>query len=196
MSIVLFLGADVNEYRKKSQDIITKAIAEGQMRCEHCNQPLNRHSSYTRGIKETGEQIEIIIVSCKNCKDAGQHKHSHALLPDFILPRKHYSAYEIEKVIGQHASQPVSDIDTEASESTVRRWIEEMEQKMQRAINSIKWQFIEMKATVSEIRSEAKTRYEELVDLLKAAPKQPQSSNSQLGLANLWLGIRGRGYYL
>jgi thioredoxin-like negative regulator of GroEL len=118
------------------------------------------------------------------------------LLPDFILPRKHYGAHEIEKVITHQATQPVSEIDTAASESSVRRWVKEIGQGIQRAINNIKWQLIQMGAAVSEIRSQARTQYEELVALLEAAPRQPLSGGGYLGLANLWLGIQGRGSYL
>ena len=89
----MYLGKDVKEYKKCGEEIINEQMKNGNIRCELCTRTINRHSSYERGIKESGEKIKIIMVWCDDCN------HGHALLPDFLLPHKHYSGNEIESVM-------------------------------------------------------------------------------------------------
>ena len=63
----------------------------------------------------------VHILICHKCKK------SKSVLPDFLLPNKHYSADEIESVLLQAIDTAVYDIDTPASVSTVRRWLDEMD---------------------------------------------------------------------
>jgi hypothetical protein len=143
---------------------------------------MKRHSSYERGIKETGEQIKIIIIRCNPCKKG------HALLPDFLLPRKHYSGNEIESVIIDSATLPPEEIETEASAPTVRRWITQIKERINRATGIIKYLFKRAGKAISELSIETGNPYSELEQLLEMAPKRLKHSGNKLGLANLWTG--------
>jgi flavoprotein len=182
MPIVLFLGRNVKEYTEKSEKTIKEMIKENAFRCEICLQPMKLHSSYERGIKETGEKLTIMIVRCKACEKG------HALLPDFLLPNKHYSGNEIESVIIDGASVSVDEIETEASESTVRRWISEVGESVQRACGIIKYLFKRMGRAISELSVTAGPAYSELEEILEMAPERIKNSGNKLGLANLWIG--------
>ena len=183
MPIVLYLGNNVNEYKEKSETIIEKHIKSGSVHCEKCLQPMKRHSKYSRGIKETGEKIAITVVWCKACENW------QAMLPDFLLPQKHYSGNEIESVLIDSADIPVEEIETEASASTVRRWILQLSERMKRAIGILKYLYAKMGKAISELAIEPGATYNELEQVLELAPLALKYSGNKLGLANIWLGI-------
>jgi hypothetical protein len=182
MSIVLFLGRNVKEYTEGSKKIIQERIGGGGILCESCLGPMARHSCYERKIKETGQKISIVVVWCSKCKIW------HAVIPDFLLPNKHYSGNEIESVIIDSASAPVSQIETEASEAAVRRWIRQIGERVKRALGRLRFIFRRAGQPVSEAAVEAGTTYSELEQLLEMAPHAVKYSGNKLGLANLWLG--------
>lgn len=181
MSIILYLGRTVKEYGEISAGRIGRLLSEGSLLCKQCLQPMRRHSSYVRGIKETGQEIEITVVWCGKCKEW------HALLPDFLLPGKHYSGNEIESVIIDSATEPVSQIETEASESTVRRWVNQIGEKIKQAVGILKVLFGRLGRAVSEAAIDAGPAYSELEQILGMAPASAKHTN-KLGLANIWLG--------
>ena len=158
--------------------------------CERCLQPMKCHSRYNRGIKETGQKIAITIVWCNACKIY------HALLPDFLLPKKHYSGNEIESVIIDSEDVAINQIETEASESTVRRWISKINERIKRSIGMLKYQFKRMGKTISELAIQPGPPYSELEQILEMAPKSIKNSGNKLGLANLWLGTNEMKTYI
>lgn len=181
MPIVMYLGRDVNEYKKDGEEIIKQLISTGKLLCLICQRPMRRHSCYERGIKETSEEIPITVVWCSECRKW------HALLPDFLQPYKHYSGNEVEAVIIDSATEPVSRIETEASESTVRRWIIQVGERIKQAIGILKLLFGHGGHAVSEIKIDPGTVYSELEQILEIAPSGIRCSGNKLGLANIWL---------
>ena len=182
MSIVMFLGSTVKEYEKESKEKIKSAISKGELLCELCLHPLAIHSSYERGIKETGERIRIEMVWCRKCRKW------HALLPDFLLPCKHYSGDEIEGVIIDAGTMAdVSEIDTVASESTVRRWIKQISERIDQAIGKLKYNFGRGGHAVSEVAINAAYCYNQLEQVLEMAMRPVKCCGNKLGLANIWL---------
>ena len=190
MTIVLFLGQNVKEYINSSKNTIKQLLSNGAIVCELCLEPMAYHSSYIRGIKETSQKITILVVWCNKCKKW------HALLPDFLLPRKHYSGNEIESVIIDSATVPVDHIETEASEVTVRRWIKQIGEKIRQAVSILKIHFGRAGQAVSEIAVDAGPGYNELEQLLEMAPSALKYSGNKLGLANLWLGTNNIPIYI
>jgi hypothetical protein len=190
MTIVMFLGRNVKEYREKSAEIIEEAIKEGAFMCPLCLQPMKRHSDYKRSIKETGEQITITMIWCRACSKW------RALLPDFMLPGKHYSGNEIEGVLIDSATEASKMIETEASESTVRRWIKEVGQSVRRAVGLFKYLFGHDGHAVSEVAIVAGSAYSELEQVLEMAPDTVMSSGNRLGIANIRIGASGIAAYI
>jgi hypothetical protein len=166
--------------------MIREASASGELLCEECRRALKINTSYVRKIKESGESLTIRVLRC-TCGAKG-----HALLPDFLLPHKHYSANEIESVIIDAKDTAVSDIETEASEATIRRWLTQIGERITGAVSVIKAIFIKIGDAVSEIHcGEAECGYDELEILLGYARRRLKSSGNKLGLANLWLEFGG-----
>jgi len=182
MPIIQHLGRTVKEYTETGKKKVEELINKNAILCERCLKAMKRHSSYNRKIKETGETLTIIMVWCKECKIW------HALLPDFMLPNKHYSGNEIESVIIDSETCDVNEIETEASEGTVRRWIKEISDKIRRSVSILKYIFKRCGKAISEIAIEAGSAYSELEQVLGLAPVAIKYSGNKLGLANLWLG--------
>jgi len=181
MSIILYLGHNVNEYEAGREKIIEELISSGGILCESCLRSMACHSVYTRKIKETGQQITITVVWCSKCRIW------HSLLPDFLIPHKHYSGNEIESVIIDSDLVPLNQIETEASESTVRRWVNQICGKIRQAVNTLKYLFKQAGQPVSEAAIDAGPCYSELEQILEMAPSALKYSGNKLGLANLWL---------
>jgi len=197
MSIVIFLGKDVNEYNEKSLEIIENAINNKNLLCEYKLTPLKIHLHYTRKIKLGANKlkkakIEIYFLICKEC----ERQHGHALLPDFLSPYKQYSADEIESVIIDSATQPVNEIDTEASESTVKRWIKQVGGRIVRAISVLKANFMELGRVITEVMITPGHCYSELEQLLEMAPDTLKYGGNKLGLANIWISRQNRKTYI
>jgi hypothetical protein len=191
MSTITHISDSVSEYKEKGESEIRRIIAEGHIKCGVCFKALGIHSSYIRGVKETKDKIRIVILRCKSKCEGGK-----ALLPDFLSPNKHYSIKEIEKVVFEAQDKSVSDIDTEASESTVRRWISQVGERITAATSVVKAIFVSMGAAVSELAIDARGGFCELESLLDAAPKPIRHSGATLGLANLWLRARPPPKYI
>jgi hypothetical protein len=189
MSIILFLGQNLKDYIKNSKTIIEERLKSETMGCD-CLRPLKRHSSYKRKIKETGEKITIVVVWCRACKKW------HALLPDFLLQGKHYSGNEIESVIIDSETAPVSQIETEASESTVRRWIKQINERIKQANGKLKYHFGKEGKAICETAINIGSVYSELEQVLEMAPSTIKCSGNKLGLANLWLGTNAVKAYI
>jgi hypothetical protein len=182
MPIVLYLGRDIKEYKAKSEEIIKQAISEGRIRCKKCMQQMAIHSHYGRGKKGTEARLTITMVWCNECRVW------HALLPDFLLANKHYSGNEVESVIIDSATEPARRIETEASESTVRRWIKQIGERIVQAVGILKILFGRAGHTVSEVIVEPGSCYSELEQVLEMAPNDIMCSGNKLGMANIWLG--------
>ena len=185
MPRVIYLGRNVKEYEEKSEEMIEQYLEDKEIICGKCLKPMRKHSKYPRMIKDLQEELMITMVWCRKCKKW------EALLPDFLMPYKHYSGNEIESVIIDSKDTEVIDIETEASELTVKRWINELYAKIIGAIAFLKHLF-----RVNEIESEPKHCYDELEDVLEKATKNKKYSGNKLGLANIWLMANSAPFYI
>ena len=88
-------------------------------------------------------------------------------------------------------SVPVNQIETQASEPTVRRWIRQIGDRIRQAVGVLKYLFRRLSQAVSEAVIDAGPVYSELEQLLEMAPHAAKYSGNKLGLANLWLGTSG-----
>ncbi|GHV32917.1 hypothetical protein FACS18949_05470 [Clostridia bacterium] len=196
MSIIYFLGTSVNDYKAKVKQTIKQMIQADMINCDICHKQMKTYGPYDRSIKDTGEDLPIYMAKCQS-KQCNGSKHGHALIPDFILPHKHYSADEIESVMMQNAeSISVSKTDTEASESTVRRWIGQVNERARMAISVIRGILIRLMLSISELRIEGSTPFMELSSLLEKHPERPPRCGNILGEANIHLSRERGGVFI
>ena len=131
MPSIAYLGKDINEYNAKSREY----LQELHYYCPEHGLELTYHADYARHIKDYGVDIAIHRVGCplETCN------YTQAILPDFLQPYKHYSAHEITTVLIEAESDVCAlAIDTEASISTVRRWISEYRPILDEKISQLK----------------------------------------------------------
>ena len=187
----MYLGRNVKEYEELAEQIIDDQIRNGNIRCELCVRQMSRHSHYERGLKESGQRINITLVWCKPCRKWD------ALLPDFIFAHKHYSGNEIESVIIDSAdTDNVKYINTKASEVTVRRWIKQIGDRITRAVSVLKYIFGQAGRVINEAVMTPGSCYSELEQILEMSPSSIKYSGNKLGLANLWLGTNTIKVYI
>lgn len=125
--IVTYLGENLNDYTKN----FFHFLGEKSFYCPKCGSKLRFHDKYDRSLIFGSERFEFLIQRCF----CSQCRTTHAILPDFVSPYKHYSAAEIEMVLEEHYDRtPVNRIDSPASVDTIKRWIKSYDQKICQAI--------------------------------------------------------------
>ena len=142
---------------------------------------MKHHDQYARGIKETGEKILINRLICPICRC------TIAVLPDFLLPYKQYSANEIEAVLIDAETINVYGIETKASVYTVRRWIKTMQPRVTAWISLLKTRAVELTGNaVSEVRLAGLGLISQIQCLSEYLPKIRYCGN-MLGFASIYL---------
>lgn len=113
--IIAYMGRDVNEYREN----FIRYLAKLQTICPKCGCATIFHDKYNRYLR-IGENVEWIIIQRVVCCGCGK---THAIIPDFIMPYKHYVIADIEGVLrGIFDGVAYEHVETSASISTVKRW--------------------------------------------------------------------------
>ena len=179
MPIIAYLGANVNDYKEKA----TVLLSLMRIRCpEHPSKQMALHDKYPRTIKETGEKIVIHRLICHKCRK------TIAILPDFLLPNKHYSADEIESVIMQReAGTCIYDIDTPAGVCTVRHWLAEIPKSIAGWVSKLKFLAMERYACpVSETVLCGLPLMEQVRHMSQKLPRIRHSGNL-LGYARIYV---------
>ena len=106
---------------------VERMLRFGKALCARCGGPLAVHDCYPRHIlDENGERHDGWIVQghCSACKKYP------ALIPDFIMPYKHYEAAVIESAISKVEEEGRIRLgDCPAAGSTVWRWVNQFEER-------------------------------------------------------------------
>ena len=164
MSSIAYLGKDINEYNAKSREY----LEELHLYCPEHGLELTYHTNYVRHIKDYSADIAIHRLKCplKDCN------YTQAIVPDFVQPYKHYSAHEIATVLIDAESDVCAlAIETEASISTVRRWISQYQPILDKKISQIKALIFQIaKKVVNETTLPSGQPMEAVQRLLKILP--------------------------
>ncbi|MEN3004804.1 DUF6431 domain-containing protein [Dehalobacterium formicoaceticum] len=129
--IIAYLGRNVKEYREK----FLRYLDELELICPGCGEKTVFHATYKRHlhIEDNVEWLTIQRVICKECE------RTHAVIPDFIRPYKHYSACDSEMSLRDMDNGiPVEQVETSASISTLRRWAVEFREKSHQIAGALK----------------------------------------------------------
>lgn len=161
--------------------------------CPHCDGSTISHGFYERKVKLQEETYKLSIYRVK-CNGCGK---THAILPDFISPRKHYSSCDIELAISEvEDGTAVFEVETEASPSTVRRWWNSFRIKSVQALGALKSIMYRLYGKVKgEIALPNLSRLKRLENILEDFP-EIHSSNLIIGEANIWLSNNMAGIYI
>lgn len=187
--IVTYLGKNISEYRKNVLKILCCSIPY----CPVCSHIMKYHSSYLRHVHIGAlvERINIYRFECTNCNK------TNAILPDFISPRKHYSACDIELTLKDAEEKvPVEEIETTASISTVKRWVAEFKKKAIEAAGILKSLLYRLfNKIIGEVSLFKLQPFELICRILEEYP-MIEDSNLIIGEANIWLLKSEVGLYI
>ena len=186
-----YLGKDFNEYRENFQLMLSGLL----ITCTVCGGKTHSHGGYWRNAwcseNSEKEKLWIVRVRCAN-KVCGI---THALIPDFLIPFKKYVACEVEDAVSEQLKRHrIANFNTEADESTIRRWWRQYKERTAKVAN--------------ELESLLMKEYAKMVSLLKAdvvgvkrlkilIERFPQILNTCVfGAANQWMNAAGLAIYL
>jgi hypothetical protein len=187
--IIAYLGRNVKEYRKNCLRIL-----EGlELVCPKCGGKTSYHDSYDRHV-HIGEEIEWISLYRVICGECGK---AHAIIPDFIRPYKHYSAYDTEMVLkDQEDGIPLEEIDTTASISTLRRWVAEFKYRGWQAVGALRSiLYRHYSRFVNELEAASTKVFRMVEEMLELLP-EVESSHLAIGEANMWLTNHMTGVFV
>jgi hypothetical protein len=164
MPIIAFLGNDITDYQANS----AKYLENLHFYCPEHGLELTSHAEYDRHVKDYNAVISILRLGCplENCH------YTRAVLPDFLQPYKHYSAHEIASVLIETESDVCAlAIETEASISTVRRWISQYQPILDEKISQLKAAIFQIsKRVVDEMALPFRQPMETIQRLLSLLP--------------------------
>lgn len=187
--IVTYLGKNISEYRKN----ILKILCCCTPCCPVCGQIMKYHSNYPRHvhIESLVEWINIYRFKCSNCN------RTHAILPDFISPMKHYSACDIELTLRDAEDGiKVDEIEVGPSISTLKRWMMEFRKKINQAAGTLKsLLYILFNKAISEIALFKLQSFGLLSRILLEFPRI-ECSDIIIGETNIWLLRSETGLYI
>lgn len=177
--IIAYLGQSVKMYLNH----FLRYLDALEIRCPCCGGKTIVHGSYYRHvhIADTIEYIPIQRVKCSCCNK------THAVIPDFISPRKHYSACDIEFVLDdlEDGLKP-EQVEIEASIQTVRRWWAEYKEKLPQAVGALRSLLYRVfNKTVNELLMMGVKGFALLEHMLEAFPPI-DSGGFVMGEANMW----------
>lgn len=187
--IIAYLGRNVKDYRKN----FLRHLERLEVLCPVCGGSTALHGSYDRHIhiNEKVEWIEIQRVICTSCGK------THAVIPDFIRPYKHYSAEEIEIVLRDMEDGILPEhVETPAGISTVKRWLSEFKSLGRQAAGALKSLYMKLfDKTMNEVLFTGIKIFEALEHILRHFP-EIKSSSLAIGDTNLWLTNHMPGIYV
>jgi len=176
MAIITYLGSTVDEYRREAVNII-KGLTLCCPRCPLPSRKMVIHDNYKRGIKDLGEEIQVNRVICHDCGK------TQAVLPDFLQPRKQFSAATMENALMNEPDEG----NMGASGSTKSRWRNTLSQKVLAWASLMCVLALETTGrTVSTIILTSLSPLEQICELAKCLPRV--NCSSILGLASMFFG--------
>jgi len=188
--IVTYLGASVKEYLENYLNF----LEENQWYCPVCSAKMSFHGWYRRKIitlDGTITRIPIARYRCPNCRK------THAILPDFVAPYRHYSQVLIAAVVEEVVSKQVPPERVEGNQDipTTRRWIRRFLKRCHEVIGvleSIAFRYTgQIKSLLTEARS---SPWEQMLAALELLPAV--KATSVFGAVNLWLTMDVVGLWL
>ena len=182
---IFLIKSDVMQYAKD-------LICRGVILCSLCHGGLKYHGSYRRYLLDEDSNREQGWVAQVHCVTCNVYP---ALIPDFIMPYKHYKAEVVEKVIAAHGKgENVERLDGCAADiSTMRRWIGQFEKRGELAVGwliSILLSVYERHVTLLELQN--KTLLKQLARLLREFPTL--KTGRVIGRANIVLTTQNCGF--
>jgi len=178
---------DVMQYAKN-------LACRGVVLCSVCHGQLKYHSSYRRYLQDEESNREQGWVAQVHCAACGKYP---ALLPEFIMPYKHYEAGVIEGVIAE--SENGVNVEKSggcaADASTMRRWVKQFRERGAQAVGRLLSLLLELyNRHISLLKLQNRTLLKQLARLLREFPKPIPKNGNIVGKANSILTTKNCGF--
>jgi len=178
--IIAYLGRNVKEYRRNC----LRFLEELDLICPICGGETSFHDDYDRHV-HMGEEIEWITLFRVICGKCGK---THAIIPDFIRPYKHYSACDTEMALrDQEDGIPLEEIETAASISTLRRWVAEFRYRGWQAVGALRSILYRHYGRFINELEAASTKVFHMIERMLELLPEVESSHLAIGEANMWM---------
>jgi hypothetical protein len=169
-------------------------IRRGVVLCSICHGWLKYHGSYRRYLKDEESNREKGWVAQVHCADCNVYP---ALIPEFIMPYKHYEAHVIESVISaSEAGKNVEYLDGYAAEaSTMRRWVKQFRERGAQAAGRLISLLVQLYGRhISLLKLQNRTLLKQLARLLREFPEPIPKNGNIIGKANIMLTTKNCGF--
>lgn len=188
--IIAFLGDSIKDYRESFLTLLENL----ELRCPYCLSPTHWHCWYNRFVKGEVLPIRVLRVKCCGCA------RTHAVLPDFLSPYKHYPQTVHEKVIKQvtqdgvgveHVKMPIPNGETKTiwpSIDTMRLWVRRHRKRERLYIGAIAG-FLERHRVPVGVWKQGFACFSHLIHLAEQLVQQAIRSSCLLGKMNILLTI-------
>ena len=171
---------------------VSKLVQSGKALCVLCMGLLNIHGCYPRHFDdENGERHDGWIVQ-GHCNVCNKYP---ALIPDFIMPYKHYKAEVIESVISEYENGHNVEylVGYTADVSTMRRWVRQFKE---RGVQAVGWLLSILLSLynhrISMLKLQNRTLLKQLARLL--CEFQLPKTNGIIGRVNIILTTQNCGF--
>jgi hypothetical protein len=187
--IIAYLGRNVKDYRENFLRYLEKL----EFLCPVCGGNTVLHDCYDRHV-HIDEKIEWIVIQRVICVGCGK---THAVLPDFIRPYKHYSAADIEFALRDiEDGTTCEQVETAASISTVKRWSREFGQLGSQAAGALRALLHNIfDKTINEIKFTGLKILKTLEYILDNFP-EIESNGLAIGDTNIWITHHMAGVFV
>jgi hypothetical protein len=184
---VFLVRSDVKKYAKD-------LIRCGVVLCSKCHGRLKYHGSYRRYLRDEGSNREKGWVAQVHCAACGKYP---ALIPEFIMPYKHYNAEVIEGVIAgsENGVNVEKSGGCAADASTMRRWIKQFRKRGAQAVGWLISLLLDLyDRHISLLKLQSRTLLKQLARLLREFSKTIPKNGNIIGKTNIILTTKNCGF--
>ena len=177
--------------RAQVNNKVGELLREGAIICTLCGGPLIIHGCYPRQIVDEYRKIHKGWIAQGRCVACKKYP---ALIPDFIMPQKHYEGAVIEAAISKAEEEESLRLnESPADDSTVRRWINEFKERGARAVGWLRSKlFIAYGVHISTLEMQSKKLLKQLASL--ALKLHALGSGGVIGSVNIILTRYNAGF--
>ncbi|EAX49040.1 ISChy3, orf1 [Thermosinus carboxydivorans Nor1] len=180
--IILYLGHSVKDY---IQNFLYK-LDPATLLCPACQTPsLVRHGAYRRSLTWGCETFVITVYRVKCCH-CGR---THAILPDFIAPYRHYALPDIEEAVSRVLDRtiPVEKASKYCDVSTVKRWVYAFKVKVNTVIGLLNSMAIRLYDRAARLIATGSSLNHWQQFLAALSLLGSSAASSEMGLANIYV---------
>jgi hypothetical protein len=181
-----------NFYNRAEVVYTAKCLAEcGGVLCALCKGLLTIHGSYRRHVRGEDGKRHFGWVAQGHCAACGKYP---ALIPDFIMPYKHFGAGVIETTIARiEEGRGLGLSGCSASGSTIYRWIAQFKERGPQAVEGLLTALLTTyDCQISELEMQNRGLLKQLARLLREFPV-PEDGKI-IGRANIILTMCNCGF--